>query len=127
PFNEHAQFPILADVLARRSAHHAHLKIDLPPIAINYFLKAFMHYLAYGPSPTALRKAEILYINLKNLSINPDKLAKGFQEIIKYVESSDPHVICMLRIPKIFSSDLITQLPILMQHTHCRLLVLTDK
>src|SRR5579883_3116910 len=67
PFKDHAQFPLLMDILSRKNTHHIFLEFDASPKLHFIFLEALLSHCYQQASPKSLREAEIIYLDTFSL------------------------------------------------------------
>ena len=66
PFKNHAQFPILIDILSRKDNHHLCLGTYFSEHMHTFFLDALRSYLASSHTPNSLRSVELIHIHTNN-------------------------------------------------------------
>lgn len=70
PFVEHPQFQYLTDVIARKSNNHSILQTGFSSTFYPFFTNALALQLTHIHVPSYLRNADVIYLDLHNLSAN---------------------------------------------------------
>lgn len=135
PFKEHVQFPLLTDILSRMHHHHVLLRSDLSPFLLSQFLEGFSQHLTQQHIPYPLRNADILHLRLENVSLTDMKqlsIERDFDLLRETLRASNKYLIIALTTTDLFSKEpkkaderfLRRQLDTLLDHPHCRLLLI---
>ncbi len=138
PFKDHSQIIILTDILSRKNNHHAILHNNFPAKLHSFFIDAFLQNLAFENVPYALRDAELIYLEIDNLTFtNAQQVAisKDFEAMYKALHDSNKYLLIALTqlgplLKDAEQSDsgfLSRQFDLLLNHPKCRFLVFSNE
>lgn len=135
PFQQHPQFPMLIDILSRKDNHHAILHVDFAPKMYPAFFEALTLHLCDGHTPENLRGCDVIFVDIHHPILTPAKqksLEHEFQRLYTLLEQSNKHIIFALmhveaisNVDQIENDFLRAQLEDLIEHPHCRFILLT--
>jgi len=135
PFKDHAQFPIIVDILSRRDTHHAILCTEFSANLRIYFIEALVQHLAEENIPRHLRGVDLIYLDIANVSFNKTKqkhIENDFLHLHATLATADKYILFMLPNMHLLSSKhdsdrfLQRQFNALLAHPQCRFMVFTN-
>lgn len=126
PFKNHAEFPILVDILSRKDQHHVCLGANFSKQMRHFLLEALRAYLSSNHIPNSLRNAEIIYLDAEHptlLTGTKETISKDFATLQHAI--TDNHCLLLAIPSELLMNDVAKQqLEILLTHPRCRLLLL---
>lgn len=135
PFKDHAQFPVLTDILIRRHMHHVILQAQFTSSLHHSFIEAFLQHLAQDHIPPALKHAELIYLDIENLNLTEQKdIKKDIEAMRASLDHAEKYLLLAISNCHLFSKKklkedalfLRQQLETLFYHPKCRLILLNQ-